>query len=244
VNAFKKTAAEVLPKFHPLFAGFVWAAAARSDDETRFTLTHVLVERDTENEMIHRIVATDGRRLHVHTYDAGLFDDDISDQMLEPGLWEVVAKSAKHIIVTRCEDEDMQYPNWRSVATDHEPQHSAALNAQTVGIVAAKTRVLLAVDFLRQACGFGCGAKLETVHVQFGSEDPKAAMVIEHELGRAYVMPIKWENEAEDEKAATSSFPQLHIVISSTPRRRGDRNPNRRARTYLAHESDQTSELQ
>lgn len=212
MNYCKKYAAEVLPKMHPLFAGFTWAAAARSDDETRYVLNHVLVERDEENDLITRIIATDGRRLHVHTYDAGMFDDDICDEMLEPGLYEVVAKSGKQIVIARKDDEEQEYPNWRQVTTDYEPQHTHAVNAQTVGIVSARTGNLYAVDFLRQACGFGCGAKSETVPIAYGSELPQTCLVIEHYLGRAYLMPIQWQEEAEDEKAATGSLPNLRIV--------------------------------
>lgn len=212
MNLFKKFNAEVLPKFHPLFAGFTWAAAARSEDSDRLTLTHVLVEPDPDNDLITYIVATDGRRMHVHTYDAGMFDDDICDEMLTPGLYTVVAKTPKMIVIAHDED-GLEYPNWRQVTTDHEPQHTAAVNAQTVGIVSAKTGNLYAVDFLRQACGFGCGAKTETVHIAYGSEIPQTCMVVEHELGRAYLMPIKWDDEeAEDEKAATGSLPNLRVV--------------------------------
>jgi hypothetical protein len=211
MNAFQKYTAEVLPKFHPLFAGLVWAASARSEDETRHVLNHLLVERDPENDLITRIVATDGRRLHIHTYDAGLFDDDLCDQMLEPGLWVVVAKSAKQIVITRS-DEDLTYPDWGRVNPDHNPTRTAAVNAQTVGIVSALTGNIYAVDFMRQACGFGAGAKSETVHITYGSESPTSPMVIEHELGRALLMPIRLDDEeAEDEKSATMTLPHLGV---------------------------------
>lgn len=216
MNAFKKYTAEVLPKFHPLFAGFVWAASARSDDETRYVLNHVLVERDPDNDLITRIVATDGRRLHVHTYDAGLFDDDLCDQMIEPGLWVVVAKSGKQIVIARS-DEELTFPNWSIIVPDYEPTRTAAVNAQTVSIVSARTGNIYAVDFLRQACGFGAGAKSDTVHITYGSESPTAPMVIDHELGRAIVMPIRLDDEeAEDEKAATRTLPNLVVEEQET----------------------------
>jgi hypothetical protein len=212
MNSFKTTDALAIPKMHPLFKGLLFAAAARSDDETRYTLTHILVERE---DLIARIVATDGRRLHIHEYDAGMFDSDICDDLLDAGLYEVIAKTKGTVVIAAAEDRELKFPDWRRIVPDYEPEHSAMVTDQTVGIFSAKTGVLLAVDFVRQACGFGCGGD-KNAHVTYGSEDKKGAFVIEHELGKAYVMPVRWDNgEAEDEKTATAKLPGMEDEKSS-----------------------------
>lgn len=209
MSPFKTTNALALGRMHPLFKGLLWVAAARSNDETRYVLNHILVERE---DLITRIVATDGRRLHVHTYDAGLFDSDICDDMLEAGLYEFIAKTKSALVVAKAEDTSLSYPNWRQVVPDYSPEHSAMVTDQTVGIFSAKTGVLLAVDFIRQACGFGCGGEAN-VPVTYGSEANDQAFVVKHDLGKAIVMPIKWDNEeAKDEKTATAQFKGFEVV--------------------------------
>lgn len=205
MNAFKKTPAEVIGSMHPLFKGLQWVAVARSDDETRHTLCHVLVEQEG---LITRIVATDGRRIHVHEYYAGLFDTDIFDDLIQPGLYEIVAKSKKFIVITPCET-DLDYPNWRQVIPDHVPTRTAAVNEANLSLICVRTGVVLAVDFLKEACGFGCGAG-HTQHVTFGSAGPMDALVITHELGKAVVMPIRDIEGAEDEKQATAQLKGLN----------------------------------
>ena len=209
MSPFKKTECEALGKMHPLFKGLLWVSTARSDDETRYVLQHILVEREG---LLTRLVATDGKRLHLHEYDAGLFEDDICEDMLEPGLYELVAKSKSALVVARCEDDSLRYPHWRQVIPDYSPQHSAMVTAQTVGIFSAKTGVLLAVDYIQLACGFGCGGE-SNITVTYGQECKGGAFVVKHDLGKAIVMPIKWGDEdAEDEKAATAKFKGFEVV--------------------------------
>ena len=61
MNKFGKTPADVIGELHPLFKGLMFVAAARSDDETRHVLNHVLVEREGIG-VVDVAVVRDGRR--------------------------------------------------------------------------------------------------------------------------------------------------------------------------------------
>jgi len=180
MNKFSKFPADVICELHPLFKGLLWVSAARSTDETRAVLNNILIER--EGTVCH-IVATDGRRLHHHTFDAGLFDTDID--MLEAGQYEVITKTAKLIVVAPSSDT-FNYPNWRAVVPSHNPQYSASINSQTISRLGITTGVLLAADFVNDAIGFRHGmGKDSSVAIEFGSADKQGAFVITHELGKA-----------------------------------------------------------
>jgi len=196
MNKFSKFPADVVCELHPLFKGLLWVSAARSTDETRAVLMNILIER--EDKLCH-IVATDGRRLHLHTFDPGMFDTDID--MMEPGQYEVITKTAKLIVIAPCE-ELFNYPNWRAVVPDHEPQHSASINSQTISRLGIATGVLLAADFVNDAIGFKHGmGKDSSVDIEFGSSDKTAAFVITHELGKAIVMPLQMDEQVPAEEA-------------------------------------------
>ncbi len=195
MNKFSKFPADVICELHPLFKGLLWVSAARSNDETRAVLANVLVERDG---MTCHLVATDGRRLHHHEFDAGLFDTDID--MIEPGQYEVITKTAKLIVIAPCA-ESYNYPNWRLVVPDHVPQYSASVNSQTISRLGIATGVLLAADFVNDAIGFKHGmGKDSTVAIEFGSAGPREAFVITHELGKAIVMPLRMDDATPQEE--------------------------------------------
>lgn len=195
MNKFSKFSAEVICELHPLFKGLLWVSAARSSDETRAVLMNLLIERDGT---VCHIVATDGRRLHHHAFDAGLFDTDID--MLEAGQWEVITKTAKLIVIAPCE-ESYNYPNWRQVVPkNYTPEHSASINSQTISRLGITTGVLLASDFVNDAIGFKHGmGKDSSVVIDFGSSGQGQAFVITHELGTAIVMPLKMDGEDKAE---------------------------------------------
>lgn len=196
MNKFSKFKADVICELHPLFKGLLWVSAARSSDETRAVLMNIQIER--EDKLCH-IVATDGRRLHLHTFDPGLFDSDID--MLEPGQYEVIAKSAKLIVVAPSE-YGFNYPNWRNVMPDYEPKHSAVITSQTISKLGIITGVLLNADFVNDAIGYRHGvSKDSAVAVEFGSEFPAGAFVISHELGKAIVMPLRMDEKATEDDA-------------------------------------------
>lgn len=204
MNAFKKTPADVIGKLHPLFKGLSWAAMARSHDEERYALCHVLIERDG---MITRCIATDGRRLHLHEFDAGLFDTDIETEIPDAGLYEIIAKSKKFIVIALSE-VDTKYPDWRKIIPDFVPKQAAAVSEKNFNLICARTGIVIAADFLKDACGFSYSDHMN-VCIEYGSESPISPFIIQHNLGKAIVMPIILENEsddADDEIAATPSF--------------------------------------
>jgi len=210
MNKFSKFSADVICELHPLFKGLLWVSSARSNDETRYILQMIHVEREG---MLYHIVATDGRRLHVHTFDPGMFDDDIAT--IEAGMYEVIAKTGKLIVIAPPSDPiGTKYPNWRAIVPDESPKFEDAIGSSTVGKMGIRTGVLLAVDFARDAIGFGKGrGKDDTALVKYGpSGDSKGAFIIEHDLGKAYVMPVRMSEDDEDEEAPkddTEATPQL-----------------------------------
>lgn len=184
--------AEVITDFHPLFKGLLWVSVARSTDDTRYVLTHIHVER--EGLKTH-IVATDGKRVHVHTFDPGLFDGDITP--IEPGNYEVIVRAGKKLVITPASDEELSFPNWRALLpTGHLAFFREVVTRASVGRIGIRSGVLLATDFALEACGFGHGfGKDESVHIEFASEGSGRPMVIRHELGKAIVMPMKLDDE-------------------------------------------------
>jgi hypothetical protein len=188
-----------------------FAATARSTDDDRFVLNHILVERDEENDLITRIVATDGKRLHVHAYDAGLFDNDICEEMIEPGLYEVVAISKKFLVICEPDAKDMTYPNWRAIVPKDFPKAAwkrDVVQEQTTSKICMLTGALFATDFLIEACGLGL-SKTKDMPITYGQESPTSALVITHELGKAILMPMSFAKAESDEKSATAALPNV-----------------------------------
>lgn len=198
MNKFKFQA-DVIGELHPLFKGLQWVCAARSTDDERPVLNLINVEREG---LMVKIVATDGKRLHVHTFDPGMFDDDIA--MIQPGLYEVVAKTAKLIVVAEPEDI-YSYPNWKGVLPDHKTNERDVVTASSIGKIGIRTGVLLATDFTLDAIGFKHGrGKDESVAISYGHGGNKTgAFLIEHDLGTAVVMPLKMEDAEKGEVEAT-----------------------------------------
>lgn len=198
MNKFSKFKADVICELHPLFKGLMWVSYARSTDDTRAVLMNIQIER--EGTLCH-IVATDGRRLHHHTFDPGLFDTDID--MIEPGQYEVVAKSPKLIVIAPSEDE-YNYPNWRQVVPDYKPTKSAAIDSRTISKLGIQTGVLLASDFANDAIRINAGkGKDSPVLIDFGSSGDGQAFVITHELGKAIIMPLRMDEQVPEAEAKT-----------------------------------------
>ncbi len=196
MNKFGITPAEVIGEMHPLFRPMIWVAQARSNDETRFVINQVQVEK---NDKAYTIVATDGRRLHVAEFDPGMVDEDFPS--LEEGAYEVISKGAKYIVVSKVEDAG-KYPNWRAITGDYTAGfYEASVDPKTASIVCMRTGVLLANDFLAQAIGHGNGfKKTAQVALRFNALDPNhenSVIRIEHELGAAYVMPLRQPGDDE-----------------------------------------------
>lgn len=194
MNKYTKFPAIAIAELHPLFKGLLWVSAARSTDETRYVICNIHIEKD---ESIWRLVATDGRRMHIHSFDPGLFEDDID--LIPEGLYEVVAKTSKVIVIAESECGE-KYPNWRGVVPDYEPKTSVAITAQTISRLGIATGVLLAADFTIDAIGFGCGIKKDaTAHIDFTAcPTGPGAFVIGHELGKAIIMPMRLGDEQDE----------------------------------------------
>lgn len=212
MNKFSKFPADVICELHPLFRGLLWVSAARSDDETRAVLNTVLIER---NGLECTMVATDGRRLHVHMFDPGMFDDDI--QMIEPGMYEVITKTAKLIVIAPAE-VGSEFPNWRKIVPDFTPTTTDFLNSRSISKIAIRTGVLMATDFVQEAIGFGCGRKKdETAVVTYGTPDKDGPFIIQHDLGKAVVMPLRMDEEkdGDEPKSETESTPDIPAIAGS-----------------------------
>lgn len=197
MNKFGKTPAEVIGEYHPLFRALLWVAAARSSDEERLILNHVAVQRDG---LEYKIIATDGKRMHVATYDPGMFDDDIAN--IEIGLYEVIAKSAKFIVIAANDELELaKYPNWRSVLPSINTQYEERIESRTISKIGILSGTLLATDFAIEAVGFGCGHKKDAiVDVRFAANPHGGGFLIEHELGTAVVMPMRMDHDESEER--------------------------------------------
>ena len=195
MNKFSKFQADVICELHPLFRGLLWASSARSTDETREILTNVRIERDG---IITRIIATDGRRMHVHTFDPGMFDEDID--LIPAGMYEIITKTAKLIVIAPSE-LGSTYPNWRNIIPAGEPRKDVVISSASISRLGILTGSLLATDFAIAACGFGCGRKKdETALIKYAAPGgAMGAFVITHDLGKAIVMPIRQEDDDNDD---------------------------------------------
>lgn len=205
----QKYDAIVITAQHPLFRSIIWAAQARSTDETRIALQHLHFVREGK---VCKIVATDGRRMHVGTYDPGLLDDDIAQ--IETGNYQVVAKSPKVIVLTRDDEEEVVYPRWRGILPPEFGfrERRLVLSRDNVALIGIRFDRLLATDFVHQACGFGAGfGKDEPVHAIVRDHGEDCLVSIQHELGTAYVAPMRLTGDdavPESEAEATPEFIQ------------------------------------
>jgi len=197
MNQFGKFPADVICALHPLFRGLTWVAAALSNDDTRGAICCIHIE---QTGLTWNLVATDGKRMHIHEFDPGMFSDDID--LLPAGLYEVVAKTAKHIVVVQNTDFST-YPDWRAIVPSHTPTFEHTLNTKTLSRIGIATGILLAIDFTADACAFGCGRKKgDSALITYGpGPDKTGPFLITHELGKAILMPMKMADD--DEKTTT-----------------------------------------
>lgn len=211
MNKFGITQSITVGEFHPLFRSLLWVQQARSHDETRMALTFIEIENEGMN---YNIIATDGKRMHVSTFDPGLFDDDF--QRLDVGTYEVITKTGKLIVLAPVDDAP-KFPNWRAIMPEKGSRRKMEerICARTTSVMGIRTGVLLATDFAGQAIGFGFGYKKDAyVNVEF-APDPSGhgAFLIEHELGRAIVMPMSLHNVAADQpKDDAEATPEMEAI--------------------------------
>jgi hypothetical protein len=168
------------------------------------------------------MVATDGKRLHLSEMDPGMFDDDI--QPLLTGLYEVIAKSAKYIVIARNDEEDIKYPQWQQLLQDRDPEYYDIVTSRSISRLGIRTGQLLATDFAIEACGLGHGFKKdEDVAIEYSPCPNGGGFLITHELGKAIVMPLRMHDMSEappkDDAQATPHIPGLEPAgdVAETP---------------------------
>ena len=202
----------VILKGHPQFDSFQFVIKAIGKDESRTILMHLLVEV-IEGDVYY--IATDGRRLHSFTFSKQLFPNDEFNEVLEPGLYELISKSSKAICFVKVDEETeegMNYPSWqqimpidRSAPTDH-----LAVDKTNYGRIMAKTGGTFNVKFLEDATG----VKITNENsVRYEYTDGK--LLLEHELGTAVLMPLirgaeeAEETENEESESGTPDLPDI-----------------------------------
>lgn len=201
MSKYSKYQATVIEELHPLFKGLTWVASARSEDAERYAITCVKIER-YGNEW--KIVATDGRRVHVSTYDAGLFTEDLD--MLDSGLYEVIANTKKLIVVAPAEIETV-YPNWQSIIPEPRPYFREVVCQHSITKIGIRTGALLDTDFMIEAVGIGTIVKKgESADIEYSAGNtPADPVMIRHEIGMAVIMPLKL-GETEEQEAESSDY--------------------------------------
>lgn len=214
------TDAIVIPKDYIAFNSIAFVCGAISKDETRLVLCHMEVAR---NGLVTSYAATDGKRLHVAELDPGLFDDDID--VLDPGLYLVVAKSSKFIVLQKTEAQ-LSFPNWRMILGDYELGDNLAEvcdleDSGKIGEVMIRTGRLLDTAFLAAAMGYGTSRKAtEHVGINFEAKDDNGPVFIAHDHGTAVVMPMTRKEpdpELKDDVASHETTPFKALADAMTP---------------------------
>ncbi len=97
-------------KTSSLYDAIAFVLPAVSDDETRYFMNGVVVERETikKREMIN-LVATDGRRCHIATVSAEALD---TDKLPESGIWKIEKTQNGFVFVREVEG---QFPNYKRI---------------------------------------------------------------------------------------------------------------------------------
>jgi hypothetical protein len=192
------TDAVVIPKHYIAFNNLAFVTGAISKDETRYVLNHIEVKR---HGLRTTYAATDGRRLHVAELDPGLFDDDID--VLDPGLYLLISKSSKFIVLQKNTDEKMSYPDWKLILGSYEIGDNLAevcevADSGKIGEVMIRTERLVDTSFLAAAMGYGTSRKTtESVSLNFEAREDNGPVIIAHDHGTALVMPLR-RKEPED----------------------------------------------
>lgn len=151
-------------KDYPKIASILFVCKAISKDETRFALNHIKVEEE-------RIIATDGRRLHIA-------DIECDFDFLEPGHYLVEKINKKSVTLLRNNDEDIKYPNWEQVIPEgFKNKESVEAGDSFVSQVALATGAKFCTNYLEDinsAIGFGSlnvhfNDKFETIKIEDGT---------------------------------------------------------------------------
>ena len=196
-----------ISKEYTAFDQIAFVLTALSKDETRYILTHMKVIREGH---ITRYVATDGHRLHIAELDPGFISEDL--ELLDDGIYTLISKTAKHIVLKKTEEYKTTYPNWEQVAGSYmigDPLSEICHIADPgkIGEIMIRTHKLLDTTFLAQALGYGSSRKSsESVHAQFQiSRDDHGPITIAHDHGTAFLMPLRRAEVNEDDTDDTPS---------------------------------------
>lgn len=202
----------VILKSHLQFDSFQFVIKALCKDESRPTLTHLLAQ-EIEEDVYY--VATDGRRLHLFSFNKELFPNDEFNEVLEAGLYELISKSSKAICLVKAGEEsekDMKYPDWQQlISIDQDwPSEKTTVDCTDYGKLMTKTLNVFNVNYLKDATGVEI-VKRQSVYYEFD----QGKLILKHELGQAVVMPFRDEDEEEgkpQEREASNDEPDLPNV--------------------------------
>jgi len=111
-------------------------AKAISKDETRYVLNFLKAEKD-------RIVATDGRRLHMCN----------NELEIPEGLWKPVINTAKMMLLLPCVDETANYPHYKQVIPRMDNYIEITDNPELTMVLGAlgKADCYANIDYMKQA---------------------------------------------------------------------------------------------
>lgn len=87
-----------------------WLCAAASDDQSRYFMCGVHIEKDEEKPGAMLAVCTDARRLHVLSIEK----DYVEAFKVQPGEYKIAKTSKKEVILTPNPDSG-QFPMWKKV---------------------------------------------------------------------------------------------------------------------------------
>ena len=220
------TDAIVISKEYIAFPQINFVSAALCTDSERFILSNLIVQKKGK---ITSYSATDGHRLHTAVLDPGLFEDDL-DQ-LDPGLYNLIAKNNKYIVLKKSDDRITDYPEIEKILNGYEIgdplSHSTHIeDPGKIGEIMIRTNRLMDTTYLTQAIGYGsCHKNSESISISFSQpEEDHTPIIIAHTHGTALVMPIRRPEAAhtpgteytppEESGPATIPFQQLKETLN------------------------------
>ncbi len=166
-----------IPKVVHYFKPVEFVCQARAKENTRYSISYVLVEKDC-------FVATDGRRLHIAYFK----------HKYETGLYEVVKKN-KSLIVLLKVDTDDKFPKWRDIIPKHQRYFELYSDGgvrfiESTLILLGKNDVMLNLDFIKPL-----DSLIRQWEIYFGTKEQPARFISAEKDNRveAVVMPVNHE---------------------------------------------------
>lgn len=203
----------IITKENPIFDNLRFVVSALSKDPFRDAINCLLVQKE---DGILNYVATDGRRLHMFSYDIGMFDagEGVAPEVLEAGMYRLISVSTKALVLC-LNDIEVTYPAWKKVIPDVNTDMTDNVTSKSLGKLMIRCKSVFDPAFLNQALGLNVMKEGSSIYVDFGQEDSNSPLLVEHELGTAVLMPMYYEGEEseedekeKDDKTFTFSFVQ------------------------------------